>query len=126
MVLLFSLLKGFVSILLAIINILGIQFNTTKVELYENPSSGYQWEYSFDQSGIMTLNDTHYSPDTASILSGKGGGSRYFTFRALDSGTVHITFEYVKYTGNQRIVASDYVYTYIVDNYGGIALYSVE
>ncbi len=126
MSLLFGLLKGFVSILLAIINILGIQINTTKVELYENPASGYKWEYSFNQSGIMTLNDTHYSPDTASILSGKGGGTRYFTFRALDSGTVKITFEYVKYSDNQRVVASDYIYTYIVDDYGGIALYSIE
>lgn len=126
MALLFSLLKGFVSILLAIINILGIQFNTTKVELYENPSSGYKWEYSFDKSGILTLNDSRYSPDTASILSGKGGGTRYYTFRALDSGTVKITFEYVKYSGNQRIVASDYIYTYIVDDYSGIALYSIE
>jgi len=126
MTLLFALLKGVVSILLAIINIFGIQVNTTKVELYENPSSGYRWEYSFDQSGIMTLHDSRYSPDTDSILTGKGGGTRYFTFRALDSGTVQITFEYVKYSGNQRVVASDYIYTYIVDDYGGIALFSIE
>lgn len=126
MTLIFGLLKAVVSILLAIINILGIQFNTTKVELYENPASGYKWEYSFDQSGIITLNETHYTPDTDSILSGKGGGTRYFTFRALDSGNVRVTFEYVKYTDNQRIVASDYIYTYIVDDFGGITLHSIE
>ena len=126
MALLFNLLKTVVSILLAMINILGIPINTTKVELYENPSSEYTWEYSFDKSGIMILSDTHYSPDSASILSGKGGGTRYFTFRSLDSGTVRITFEYVKYEGNQRIVASDYIYTYNVDDYGVITLYSIE
>lgn len=126
MVLVFSLLKGLVSILLAIIHIFGIQFNTTTVELYSNPSSGYEWEYSFDETGIMTLNETHYTPDSASIIAGKGGGTQYFTFRALHRGTVKITFEYVKYTDFERIVASKYVYTYIVDDSGAIALYQVQ
>lgn len=126
MVLVFSLLKGLVSLLLAVINILGIQFNTTTVELYTNPSSGYDWEYSFDETGIMTLNESHYSPDTASLLTGKGGGTQYFTFRALNRGTVNITFEYVKYTEVERIVASKYVYTYIVDDSGGITLYRIQ
>ncbi len=126
MVIIFSLLKGLVSVILALMSILGLQVNKTTVELYANPSSGYEWEYSFDEQGIMVLNDSHYSPDTASILSGKGGGTQYFTFRALDSGTVNITFEYVKYNGAQRIVASTYVYTYMVDSIGGIALYQVQ
>ncbi len=126
MVIIFTLLRVLVSLLLALVNILGLQFNTTTVELYANPSSGYEWEYSMDEQGIMTLNDTHYSPDTASILTGKGGGTQYFTFRALNSGTVNITFEYVKYTGAERIVASTYVYTYIIDSHGGIALYQIR
>lgn len=126
MVIIFTLLRVLVSLLLALVNILGLQFNTTTVELYANPSSGYEWEYSMDEQGIMTLNDTHYSPDTASILTGKGGGTQYFTFRALNSGTVNITFEYVKYTGTERVVASTYVYTYIIDSHGGIALYQIR
>ena len=74
----------------------------------------------------MILNESHYSPDTASIITGKGGGTQYFTFRALNSGTVNITFEYVKYSGTQRTVASTYVYTYMVDSAGGIALYQIQ
>lgn len=126
MVIIFTLLKVLVSFLLAFVNILGLQVNTTTVELYANPSSGYEWEYSMDEQGVLTLNDTHYSPDTGSIINGKGGGTQYFTFRAVDSGTVNIKFEYVKYSGSERIVASTYIYTYIIDSYGGIALYSVQ
>ncbi len=126
MVIIFTLLKALVSILLAIFSLLGFQINTTTVELYANPSSGYEWEYSFDEQGIMILNESHYSPDTASIITGKGGGTQYFTFRALNSGTVNITFEYVKYSGTQRTVASTYVYTYMVDSAGGIALYQIQ
>ena len=126
MTIIFSLLQGLVSVILALFNLLGLQINTTTVELYANPSSGYEWEYSMDEQGILSLNETHYTPDSDSIINGKGGGTQYFTFRALNSGTVNITFEYVKYDRNQKIVASTYVYTYIVDNSGRIALYSVN
>ena len=124
MSLIFNLLQSFISILLSFISILGFQFNTTTVELYENPSSGYSWEYSFDEQGILILNDTRYTPDTASAVAGKGGGTRSFTFRSINSGTVNVTFEYVKQSGNSRDVVSRYVYSYMVDD-GEIILLNV-
>lgn len=127
MAIVFSLLKTLVSLLLAFANIFGIQFNaTTSVDLYANPSSGYEWEYFFDETGILTVEDTYYTPDDASIVAGKGGGTQHFTFRALDIGTVNVTFQYVRYNGYDRVVASEYIYTFDVDISGTISLLEIR
>ena len=115
-----------IAFLSALISLLGIETNTVTVELYANPSSGYNWEYSFDKSGILVMNDSYYKPDTASILTGRGGGTRYFVLKSTGSGTVRVTFEYVKNINSQRIVASRYIYTYNVATDGKISLYSIQ
>ncbi len=126
MTIIFSFIKSFVSIILAIINMFNVQFETCTVELYENPSSGYEWEYSFDETGILAQVESHYTPDPDSIINGKGGGTKIFTFRSLNSGTVNITFEYVTYSQDEKIVASKYIYTYTVDDNGKISLQDVK
>lgn len=114
-------IRRLVALFVAIISLLGIKTDTETVELYANPASGYSWEYSFDKSGVLALTESSYSPDTSSILS--GGGTQNFTFRALGSGTVNITFKYVSIDGT---VASQYVYTYNVDVNGNIELHGIQ
>jgi len=120
---LFSLLRQLVAIMIAVISLLGLNKSSTTVELYTNPASGYSWEYSFDETGILVLTKSYYIPDSSAILSG-GGGTQNFNFSAVESGTVNITFRYVnKIDGS---VASEYVYTYIVDDTGNITLQSLQ
>lgn len=114
----FSLIKALLSVLLSITSILGFGTETTEVELYANPDSGYIWEYSFDNEGVLAFSSSRYKPDTSDLFS--GGGNQCFTFREIGAGTVNITFEYIHpVTGN---VASRYVYTYEVSENGKITL----
>lgn len=120
---LFVLLKQLVAIMLAIINMFGLKTNTVEVELYANPASGYNWEYSYDNYGVLTLNESYYMPDASEILSG-GSGIQKYIFRAVGTGTVNITFEYVNSITDE--IASTYVYTYTVDETGKIILDSIQ
>ncbi|MBO5935315.1 MAG: protease inhibitor I42 family protein [Clostridia bacterium] len=121
---LFSLLQQLVALMMAIINLLGLNNkNIVTVELYTNPSSGYSWEYSYDRIDVLVLSDNNFIPDSSAILSG-GGGTQVFEFRALSSGTVNITFSYVN--KNDKSVASEYIYTYTVDDTGKITLQSIQ
>ena len=119
-------LRRVVVFLTALVSLLGIETTTVTLELYSNPASGYEWEYNFDKSGILTVSDSYYTPDPASILTGRGGGKTHFVLKSLGSGTVRVTFEYVKKTVSERIVASTYVYTYNVSTDGIISLYSIQ
>lgn len=123
---LFSCLQKIIALMLAIVNMLGLTNDTVTVELYSNPSSGYVWEYEMDRTGVMTLIETHYDSDPFSLLTNGGGGKRSFTFRAVSSGTVHITFRYVKIIGLEKVTASRYIYTYTVGTDGTISLYSIQ
>lgn len=121
---LFSLLQQIVALIMSIISLLGLNNkNIVTVELYTNPSSGYSWEYSYDRIDVLVLSDNRFAPDTSAILSG-GGGTQVFEFRALSSGTVNITFSYVNKI--DKSVASEYIYTYIVDDTGKITLQSIQ
>lgn len=120
---LFVLLKQLVAIMLAIINLFGLKTNTVEVELYANPASGYSWEYSYDNYGVLTLNDSYYMPDPSEILSG-GSGTQKFTFRAVGTGTVNIAFEYVNAITDE--IVSTYIYTYTVDETGEITLDNIQ
>lgn len=120
---LFVLLQRLVALMMAVISMLGLKTNTVEVELYANPTSGYSWEYSYDRTGVIALSEIYYLPDTSAILSG-GGGTQKFTFRAVGSGTVNVTFRYVKNIGKD--VASTYVYTYSVDESGEITLLNTQ
>lgn len=120
---LFTLLRQLVSIMLAVVSMLGLNKSSTTVELYTNPASGYSWEYSYDDTGILILSKSYYVPDYSAILSG-GGGTQTFEFNAVSSGTVNVTFKYTSKIDST--VASEYVYTYIVDEAGNITLHSIQ
>ena len=120
----FSLLQQLISLVMAIVSLLGLNTtNTVDVELYANPSSGYMWEYSYDKNGVIALSEEYYLPDPSAILS-SGGGTQKFTFRAISKGNVNVTFRYVNTITDE--IASTYVYAYSVDDTGKINLISVK
>ena len=122
----FDLMRRIMSLFAALLSLLNFNSQKTNVELYHNPSSRYIWEYEMDKSGILSYSDSHYTPDSGSVLSGKGGGTKYYTFKAIGTGTVNITFRYYRYEKTEKIVASQYVYTYIVDKDGVITLKNLQ
>lgn len=128
MTIIFDTIVRIFSFFIAIIQLLNIDFSsqTVSVELYTTPSSGYNWEYSMDNSGYMMLVSTDYKSDSGSAIPGKGGGTKTFTFRSIRSGTVNITFSYTKTEGFEKIVATEYVYTYYIDNDGNITLVNIQ
>ena len=128
MVTIFSIFARILSFFMAFFQIFNIDIakKEVTVELYTNPSSGYRWEYSTDEIGYMTLVSTDYTADPGSAITGKGGGTQTFTFRSIRSGTVNITFRYVKQEGLEKIVASEYVYTYDIADDGTITLVSIQ
>ena len=123
MTVIFSIIKTLISILLGITGLLGFGSDTTEVELYTNPVSGYYWEYSVDEAGVLALSSSRYKPDTSALFS-DGGGTQTFTFREIGAGTVNITFEYTQ-AGTGK-VASRYVYTYDVSEDGKITLLNIS
>lgn len=126
MIAVFNLLKWILTLLAAILSLFNFNTPKTTVELYHNPSSGYRWEYDMDTSGVLSYSESHYTPDSGSALTGKGGGTQHYTFRAVGEGTVNITFSYYKYDNLKKVVASQYVYTYTVAQDGTITLKSIQ
>ena len=118
----FSILKTLISLLLGLTGMLGFGADTTEVELYTNPASGYYWEYSVDEAGVLALSSSSYTPDTSALFS-DGGGTQTFVFREIGAGTVNITFEYTQ--AGTGVVASRYVYTYEVSANGKITLVNI-
>ncbi len=124
----FNVLLSIFMVFVALLSSLNLDTSTkeTSVELYTNPASGYTWEYSMDKIGYLTLTETNYTSDSGSILKGKGGGTQTFTFISIRSGTVSITFRYVKYDGFEKIIASEYIYTYDIAEDGTVSLRSIQ
>lgn len=125
---LFVYLQKIMLLLTALMNLFNFDTKpeTVTVDLYANPSSGYVWEYDFDNDGILIMTESRYTPDAATVLQGRGGGTRTFKFRAVDSGTVRIKFNYVKTVGGKKQSVSQYIYTYDVDRDKKITLCSVQ
>lgn len=122
----FDLLRRIISLFAALLSLLNFNSQKITVELYHNPASEYNWEYEMDHSGILSYSGSYYSPDSSSVLSGKGGGTKYYTFNAIGTGTVNITFRYCKYENSEKIIASQYIYTYVVSDDGEISLKNIQ
>lgn len=121
-----NLLRWIFSLFAALLSMFNINIQKTTVEFYDNPTSGYVWEYEMDNASVVSLVESRYTPDSDSALSGKGGGTRYFTFEAISEGTVNITFRYKKHENDEIIVASEYIYQFTVDDDGTITQKNIE
>lgn len=126
MLAIFNLLRWILTLLTALLSLFNLNAPKTTVELYFNPASGYNWDYEMDTSGVLSYSESHYTPDSGSATTGKGGGTKYYTFKAVGEGTVNITFSYYKYDNFKKVVVSQYVYTYEVGNNRTITLKSIQ
>ena len=124
--LLFDLLNRILSLFAALLSLFNLNVQKTTVELYCNPASGYSWEYEIDNDDVLSFSGSHYQPDSGSALSGTGGGTKYFTFKAVAPGTANVTFRYYKYENSEKVITSQYIYTYTVEENGNITLENIQ
>ena len=79
-----------------------------------------------DEIGYLVLVDTDYKADSGSAIAGVGGGTKSFTFRSIRSGTVNVTFSYTKPDGFDKIVATEYIYTFEIADDGTITIVNIQ
>jgi predicted secreted protein len=60
-----------------------------------NPSTGYMWQYTIDDSSIVEYSRDQYQSDAQAGEVG-AGGTFTWDFRALKAGTASITFKYYR------------------------------
>ncbi|MGA3360068.1 MAG: protease inhibitor I42 family protein [Halobacteriota archaeon] len=73
-------------------NLTVVQGQNFTIQLQSNPSTGYQWEPTYNNASITLVNQTY----VASNISALGApGTDLFTFLATQTGTSVITFNYV-------------------------------
>lgn len=82
------------------------QGQTFTIRLSANPSTGHQWESTFDAGALSLRSHTFVSNATSAPLVGVGG-TDLFTFQALRAGTTSITFDYVG-PGGQTTQSTSY------------------
>lgn len=81
--------------------------------LYENPSTGFLWEYEQSQEGVLEIMEDKYVSDPSNPkkpTTGKGG-QHFFRFKVIGSGTIEIQFTYAR--GDE--IADEMIYTYECD-----------
>ena len=59
------------------------------IALDSNPTTGYDWEESYDDN-MLSLIEKEYSPDEKAPGLVGAGGTQYFTFKALKKGKTEI------------------------------------
>ncbi len=63
------------------------------IALDSNPTTGYNWEVSYDDTLLYLVNDEYKQDEKASGLVG-AGGTQYYGFKALKAGNTKITLVY--------------------------------
>jgi inhibitor of cysteine peptidase len=64
-----------------------------QIALASNPSTGYTWVATYDETKLELVDDTYEADETDALVVG-AGGTQYFRFKALQSGEVTITMDY--------------------------------
>lgn len=64
------------------------------IALESNPTTGYSWQASFDSAALELVEQTYELGDYANEGAVGAGGTELFRFKALESGTFQITFDY--------------------------------
>jgi inhibitor of cysteine peptidase len=78
-----------------IVAVRGQQFS---IALHSNPTTGYEWQPTFDVGAVELKNHTFISdfPVTQQASHIGAGGTDVFTFEALRGGATSIKFDYVR------------------------------
>ena len=64
------------------------------IALESNPTTGYSWEASYDETMLELVEETYELGEYAQQGVVGAGGTELFRFRALNSGEVEITMVY--------------------------------
>jgi len=64
------------------------------IALESNPTTGYSWEASYDETMLELVEETYELGEYAQQGAVGAGGTELFRFRALESGEVEITMVY--------------------------------
>ncbi|MBA7632655.1 hypothetical protein ES703_40207 [subsurface metagenome] len=64
------------------------------IALESNPTTGYSWEASYDETMLELVEETYELGEYAQQGVVGAGGTELFSFRALKSGEVEITMVY--------------------------------
>jgi predicted secreted protein len=73
-----------------------------QIALASNPSTGYTWVATYDETKLELVEDT-YEADETDVLVVGAGGTQYLRFKALQSGEVIITMDYQRSWEKQSI-----------------------
>ena len=80
------------------------------IALDSNPTTGYNWEEKHD-AAMLNLVESIYEPDTPAAGLVGAGGTQYFQFKALKTGSTEITLTYKRSwesgIGEQKIFKVD-------------------
>lgn len=63
------------------------------IALDSNPTTGYDWEASYDEN-MFSLEKEEYNPDEKEPGLVGAGGTQYYQFKALKTGETEITVTY--------------------------------
>ena len=64
------------------------------IALESNPTTGYSWEASYDETMLELVEETYELGEYAEQGVVGAGGTELFRFRALESGEIEITMVY--------------------------------
>jgi predicted secreted protein len=65
------------------------------IELASNPTTGYQWEASWDDEYVKLISQK-YVPDPILFGIVGSGGTEIYTFKAIKKGQTEIRFSYLR------------------------------
>lgn len=83
------------------------------ITLYENPSTGYEWKYTMDKSGIVELESKDFKADPVEPDVTGLGGQMIWNFKGVKEGETKVTFKYSR--GEAEEASKTKVYTLKVD-----------
>ena len=75
--------------------------------LFSNPSTGYEWNYTI-LSGNLTFKEKTFVQDDAYIEASGIGGTDYFLFNLDHMGLVKVKFDYKRLWENSSICTKEY------------------
>jgi inhibitor of cysteine peptidase len=63
------------------------------ISLDSNPTTGYSWKASYEESEFELISDEYEQYETEQMMTGVGG-TQYLRFKALKAGNFEITLDY--------------------------------
>ncbi len=95
---------------------------TVAIELPANPSTGYSWTYEFSKEDILEEDSSGYIPAPGKDEEVGRGGKQVWIFRAVNAGSVAVTFTYQRPWEAGAVSSDSVTYFYAVDTSLAITL----